>query len=81
MAVNVVGGASLLTFLMYGNSGVSSASKQKLATSARVMEPASPSMTLMMPLGGSRVRPKDEVMTSGAFVSFSSSHSLCRMRI
>mmetsp|Transcript_8059 Transcript_8059/g.20614 ORF Transcript_8059/g.20614 Transcript_8059/m.20614 type:complete len:240 (+) Transcript_8059:513-1232(+) len=47
---------------MYGKSGVSSASKQKLATSARVIEPASPSITLIMPLGGSRVRPPGRTM-------------------
>mmetsp|Transcript_6665 Transcript_6665/g.21049 ORF Transcript_6665/g.21049 Transcript_6665/m.21049 type:complete len:258 (-) Transcript_6665:108-881(-) len=40
-----------------GQSEALTASRQKAATSAREMEPAWPSITLMMPLGGSRVRP------------------------
>mmetsp|Transcript_265 Transcript_265/g.578 ORF Transcript_265/g.578 Transcript_265/m.578 type:complete len:264 (-) Transcript_265:16-807(-) len=40
-----------------GKSSSLTAVRQKSATSARVMEPASPSTMLMMPLGASRVRP------------------------
>eukprot|EP00982_Pelagococcus_subviridis_P004494 29202-Pelagococcus_subviridis.AAC.1 len=39
-------------FPMYGNASSKSAPRQKSATSARAMLPASPSMTLTTPVGG-----------------------------
>mmetsp|Transcript_52039 Transcript_52039/g.111295 ORF Transcript_52039/g.111295 Transcript_52039/m.111295 type:complete len:224 (-) Transcript_52039:175-846(-) len=42
---------------MYGHSALVTASRQKAATSAREMEPASPLITLTMPLGGSMLNP------------------------
>ena len=49
-------------FWMYGKSFSRIAPMQKSATSARAMEPASPSMTLITPVGFSTVRPPGRTM-------------------
>mmetsp|Transcript_19196 Transcript_19196/g.39489 ORF Transcript_19196/g.39489 Transcript_19196/m.39489 type:complete len:201 (+) Transcript_19196:146-748(+) len=47
---------------MYGKSSMRTASKQNCATSARGIDPASPSMTLTTPVGGSTVKPPGRTM-------------------
>ncbi len=49
-------------FWMYGKSFSRIAPMQKSATSARAIEPASPSMTLITPVGFSTVRPPGRTM-------------------
>ena len=51
-----------MDFLTYLKSGSLTASSRKAATSARLMGPASPSMTLTMPLGSSDLRPPGRMM-------------------